>query len=101
MICPNCKNKKFYNLANDYIKCKKCAKKLSLKKIEKDILIIEKFCEAKNALQSSKELNLNYKTIKDRFDLFRKKIAVFLENSYQASIKDYSEYEEFYYFKQR
>lgn len=101
MICPNCKNRNFYNLANDYIKCTKCSKKLSLKKIAKDKLIIEKFCENKNALQSSKELKLNYKTIKDRFDLFRKKIAIFLENSYQDSIHDYSEYEEFYYFKQR
>lgn len=73
MICPNCKNRNFYNLANDYIKCTKCSKKLSLKKIAKDKLIIEKFCENKNALQSSKELKLNYKTIKDRFDLFRKK----------------------------
>ncbi len=55
MICPNCENKDFYNLANDYIKCKKCAKKLSLKKIEKDKLIIQKFCENKTAFEVSNE----------------------------------------------
>lgn len=101
MNCPNCQNDSFYILANDYIKCKRCAKKLSLKKLQKDSLIIEKFCEDKNALETSKELNLNYKTVKDRFDQYRKKIAIFLEDEYQNSIKDYSEYEEFYYIKER
>mgnify|MGYP000561893534 CR=1 FL=1 len=61
-------------IANDYIKCKTCAKKYSLKKIQKDELIIIQFCENKNALEVSKELELNYKTVKDRFDIFRKKI---------------------------
>lgn len=101
MICPNCNNISFYSLANDYIKCKTCAKKLSLKKIEKDKTIIKEFCEDKNALETSKELELNYKTVKDRFDLFRKKIAIFLEEEYHNSIKDYTEYEEFYYIKER
>ncbi|MFW2567753.1 hypothetical protein [Aliarcobacter butzleri] len=72
-----------------------------MKKLEKDKLIIEKFCEDKNALETAKELDLNYKTVKDRFDLLRRKIAIFLEEEYQNSIKDYSEYEEFYYIKER
>ena len=101
MICQNCNNTTFYTLANDYIKCKTCAKKYSLKKLQKDDLIIIQFCENKNALKISKELELNYKTIKDRFDIFRKKIALFLENEYNHSIKDYNEYEEFYYIKER
>ena len=101
MICQNCNNTTFYTLANDYIKCKICAKKHSLKKLQKDKEIIIKFCENKNALETSKELNLNYKTVKDRFDIFRKKIAVFLEDEYNNSIKEYNEYEEFYYIKER
>ena len=101
MICQNCNNTTFYTLANDYIKCKTCAKKYSLKKLQKDDLIIIQFCENKNALEVSKELELNYKTVKDRFDIFRKKIALFLENEYNNSIKDYNEYEEFYYIKER
>lgn len=101
MICQNCNNTTFYTLANDYIKCKTCAKKYSLKKLQKDDLIIIKFCENKNALEVSKELELNYKTIKDRFDYFRKKIALYLENAYNDSIHDYNEYEEFYYIKER
>ena len=101
MICQNCNNTTFYTLANDYIKCKTCAKKYSLKKLQKDDLIIIQFCENKNALKISKELELNYKTVKDRFDIFRKKIALFLEHEYNHSIKDYNEYEEFYYIKER
>ena len=101
MICQNCNNTTFCTLANDYIKCKTCAKKYSLKKLQKDELIIIQFCENKNALEVSKELEVNYKTIKDRFDVFRKKIALFLENEYNNSIHDYNEYEEFYYIKER
>lgn len=101
MICQNCNNTTFYTLANDYIKCKTCAKKYSLKKLQKDDLIIIQFCENKNALEVSKELELNYKTVKDRFDIFRKRIALFLEHEYNHSIKDYNEYEEFYYIKER
>ena len=101
MICQNCNNTTFYTLANDYIKCKTCAKKYSLKKLQKDNLIIIQFCENKNALKISKELELNYKTVKDRFDIFRKRIALFLEHEYNHSIKDYNEYEEFYYIKER
>lgn len=101
MICQNCNNTNFYILANDYIKCKTCAKKYSLKKLQKDDLIIVQFCENKNALEVSKELEINYKTVKDRFDIFRKKIALFLENEYNHSIKSYNEYEEFYYIKER
>ncbi len=101
MICPNCKNKEFYTLANMYIKCKKCAKKLSLKKLEKDSLILKKFCENKTALEISNELELNYKTIKDRFDAIRQKIAIFSEETYNNSIKINVEFEEFYYLKER
>jgi len=99
MKCPNCQSKSFYQLANNYIKCKKCTKKISLKKREKDILIVEKFCENKNALQTANELDLHYKTVKDRFDFLRKNIAIFLEDIYHSSIKDYTEYEEYYYLK--
>jgi len=101
MKCKNCNNNTYYILQNDYIKCKKCAKKYSLKKLQTDRKIIKAFCDNKNALEVSKELEVNYRTIKNRYDEYRHKIALFLEEEYNSSIKDYSEYEEFYYFKQR
>jgi transposase len=101
MKCQNCSNTNFYILANDYIKCKNCAKKYSLKKIEKDKQIAISFSQNKNALETSKELQLNYKTVKDRFDIYRKEIAIYLEDQYNNSVKDNTEYEEFYYIKER
>lgn len=101
MKCKNCESKQFYKLQNDYIKCKVCAKKYSLKKLQKEQKILEYFCEDKNALETSKELKLNYKTVKNRFDDFRYYLAKFLEDQYNNSVKNYTEYEEFYYIKQR
>lgn len=101
MICKNCNNTSFYMLKDDYIKCKKCAKKYSIKKLKRDEDIINGFCEEKNALELSKELKLNYKTVKNRYDEIRSKIPQFLEDVYNSMPKDYSEYEEYYYFTKK
>jgi len=101
MKCKNCNNKTFYTLQNGYIKCKKCAKKYSVKKLQKDQKICELFVENKTALEVATQLEVNYRTIKDRYDEYRYKISIYLEDAYNGSVKDYSEYEEFYYFKQK
>ena len=101
--CPFCNAKKLYKLQNNYKKCSSCHKKFSLKKLERDYTIINFFCNNINANKCAKLLNVNYRTIKNRYDLFRKLIANYLEEVYHSSIKDNSSYEEFYYFtdKQR
>ena len=71
MKCQNCNNTNFYILANDYIKCKKCAKKYSLKKIEKDKQVAISFSQNKNAIENSKKLQLNYKTEKKKKEIYR------------------------------
>ena len=101
MICKNCENDSFYALANDYIKCKKCAKKYSLKKLQTDNDIFDGFLANKTALELSNELKLNYKTVKHRYDEIRYKLSQFLEIEYNKLPKDYSEYEEYYYFSQK
>ncbi len=101
MKCQNCQNTSFYTLQNNYIKCKKCAKKYSLKKLQKDLEIKKAFCKNKTALELSKQMNVNYRTIKDRYDEYRYNIARYLEDEYNTTIKDYNEYEEYYYFNQR
>jgi transposase-like protein len=101
MNCQNCNNTTFYNLQDAYIKCKKCAKKYSLKKLLTEQKIKKAFIQNKTALESSKELGLNYRTVKDRYDEYRYKITMYLEEEYNNSIKDNSEYEEYYYFNQR
>jgi transposase-like protein len=72
-----------------------------LKKLRKEQEIKNTFIQNLTALESSQNLEVNYRTIKDRYDEYRYKIALFLEDEYNRSIKDNSEYEEYYYFNQR
>ena len=99
--CPFCNCDKLYILQNNYIKCKNCTKKFSPKKIATELQIINYFCKNINAQQTSKELNLNYKTIHNKYTLFRKLCASYLEKIYQDSSEEESSYEEYYYFTQR
>lgn len=100
-LCPYCKSKRLYQLQDNYKKCSSCKKKLSPKKINTDFTIIEFFCNSINANKTAKILNINYRTVQNRYMLFRKLIANFLENEYYSSIRDNSSYEEFYYFTNR
>lgn len=66
-----------------------------------DLKIIESFASNINALECSKYLNLNYKTVLSKYQLFRQLIAAHLQNIYESSVWDNTSYEEFYYFTQR
>jgi transposase-like protein len=99
--CPFCNHKRLYDLQDDYKKCAYCKRKFSLKKYDTDITIIKLFCNSINANKCAKLLNVNYRTVQNRYMLFRKLIALYLEEEYQASIKDNSSYEEYYYFTNR
>lgn len=103
MRCKNCNNSTFYHIENNYIKCKNCKKKYSLKKLKKDTKIIEYFCNNINANEAAKLLHINYRTAKNRYDQLRYKLSKYLEDEYNKTAKDYSNYEEYYYFntKQR
>jgi transposase-like protein len=99
--CPFCDSKRLYHLKDEYNKCSFCNKKFSLKKLHKDNTIIEFFCNNINANKCSKILNLNYRTVQNRYVLFRRLIANYSEKNYHSSIQDNSSYEEFYYFTNR
>ena len=101
IYCPFCNIKRLYNLKNNYKKCSSCGKKFSIRKLEIDLTIIEFFCNNINANRCAKILNINYRTVQNRYTLFRKLIATFLENEHYSSIQDNSSYEEFYYFTNR
>ncbi len=96
--CPFCQNKKLYLLQNDYIKCSSCHKKFSIKKLNTDYRVIELFCSNISANKCAKILGLNYRTIQSRYMLFRKIIALYLEELHYSMPIDNSSYEEFYYF---
>ena len=93
MKCPYCNHTITYLLKTGQKKCAKCKRKFSMKMIEKDYDIVKRFCDDTNAFQTAKELNLNYLTVKKRYDLFRILIVKYLEKIYnQNQTEEYDEY---------
>ena len=93
MKCIYCNNKKLYHLNSGQLKCSNCKKKFSIKKIEKDLKIIECFCNDLNINEVSKKLDINYVTAKKRYDLFRQLIASRLEDEFRdKTVIEYDEY---------
>ena len=101
MNCPKCNYEKLYLLQNGYLKCKSCSKKFSLKKYELDLKITDFFCDDYNALETSKILTVNYRTVQNRYILLRKLCTTYLDNLYQNSVQEKSSYEEHYFFTQK
>ncbi len=93
MNCIFCNNNKLYVLKTNQLKCSKCKKKFSKKKLKQKEQIIDCFCSNITINQSKVKLNLNYLTIKKHYDNFRKNISLYLENLYnQENISAYEEY---------
>ena len=93
MNCPYCNYNRVYELNTGQNKCAKCLKKFSLKKINRDKNIIDAFCENKSVNRCSKELKINYLTVKKRYDFFRVLIANYLEDEYNSyPVDEYDEY---------
>ncbi len=95
MRCPKCNSKKLYKLKSNQLKCSTCRSKFSPAKIHRDLNIIKAFCDDLTINQASKKLGLNYVTIKNRYDIFRKLLANFLEDRYQD--REVIEYDEYIY----
>jgi len=73
--CIFCDNYGLYRLSDKRVKCKHCKKKYSLRQLKRNMLVLYYFYLEISARKSSKELNLNYKTIQSRFMQFRRLIA--------------------------
>lgn len=93
MKCIYCDNENLYQLNSGHLKCSKCKKKFSPKKIKTDSEIVECFVNNLTANQSAKKLNLNYVTVTKRYELFRNLIANYLESEYTGkTVLEYDEY---------
>ena len=95
MKCIYCNNEKLYELKSLQLKCSQCKKKFSIKKVQRDLELIKSFCDGKSANEAHKKLNLNYETVKNRYNTFRQLIANFLEEQYMG--KTVIEYDEYIY----
>lgn len=101
MNCPKCNTTHLYTLSNDYFKCASCKAKFSLKKYDMDCEVIHHFCSNINAQKSAQLLKVNYRTVSNRYALFRKLIAKHAQDIYEQQIHTENSYEEHYYFTQR
>ena len=98
MNCPNCNHNIIYSLNTTQKKCAKCLQKFSEKKILFEKKIITLFCEDYTVNRCVQEKNLNYVTVKKKYENYRKVLATFLENEYQN--KEVKEYDEYIYLEQ-
>ena len=93
MNCPYCDHNITYTLKTAQKKCAKCLKKFSEKKILFEKKVINLFTEDYTINRCVKEHNLNYTTIKNKYENYRKSIASFLEDEYKnKEVKEYDEY---------
>lgn len=80
--CIYCDNEKIYSLSDGRIKCARCQKKYSLKKMRADLQILYLFTLEVPANRCAHEMNCNYNNIKRRYNFFREKIAKFCNKDY-------------------
>lgn len=94
--CIYCSNF-VYHLNDGRLKCYKCHKKISKKKINKIITLIDAFIENETALQTSKRLQLSYASVQKSFLFFRLLCSVISQNEYDKIKNLPCEYEEYFY----
>lgn len=99
--CPFCEAKNPYLLKSHYCKCRICQKKYSLKKLRQDKEIINAFCTNKNALESAKRLKVNYRTVQNKYYLFRQLITLYLEENYFSHTQSNCAYQEYFFFPKK
>jgi len=93
MKCIYCDHHKLYTISLTQVKCASCKRKFSIKKILQDKNIIECFIGNITINQCSRNLSLNYETVKNTYDKIRKAISIHLEENYiQKNIVAYEEY---------
>jgi transposase len=99
MECIYCKNKTTYLLADDLRKCSQCRRKFSPRKLQRKKELINLFLSADDISMKTlmRNSNININTIMKHFEIFRKKIALFLDREYEKNIHKIDEYDEYIY----
>jgi len=81
--CIFCDKYGLYKLKDKKVKCKNCKKYYSLKKLQIELQVLYYFYLELSARKTAKELNLNYKTVQEKFMQFRKSINNFCASEAQ------------------
>ena len=97
MICIYCKHPKTYTLKDGLKKCSKCKRKFSPKKIEQHNLIRTYFIKGESATKTAIELKMHFLTVKKRYDIFRREVALYADEQYHKNRQHINEYDEYLY----
>ena len=93
MFCIYCNNKKLYQLSSNQVRCARCKKKFSPKRVQRQREIQQCFADGLTAKQTAYRLDLNYITVSKHYKKIRADIIIELENDFKKSEqKSYDEY---------
>ena len=81
--CIYCGKYKLYRLPNKQVKCGSCGRFYSLSKIKRDLEVLYYFSLELSANKTADLLGLDYKTVRSRYMLFRKKISEYLDSDFK------------------
>ena len=81
--CAFCGEYRTCRLADGRVKCCRCKRVYSLRKLRRDMDILHYFCLELSANRAARELRLNYRTVMSRYMLFREKIAEYEEETFR------------------
>jgi transposase-like protein len=98
--CIHCNHPRLYTLANGYLKCAACKRKISPAKIERAERLVDAFCKNLTAREAAKACGCSYMTAKTRYDRIRILIAQYLEERYNEHAGDIKEFDEYFYLEQ-
>jgi len=86
-----------YRLGDGMLKCSRCRKKMSPRRIEKILDLIAAFARDENANEASRRLSLSYVSVYRFFAIFRQLAAQICEHEYERRRHLPCEYEEYFY----
>lgn len=98
--CVFCGGNRTYHLKDRRVKCQKCRRRYSLRKIKIDLEVLKYFALEISASKVAKILNLSYNTVSQRHQKFREKIVEFLDQEFKK-LKGEIEIDEAYFGGQR
>ncbi len=98
--CPFCRSENLYKLSDGRIKCGKCRRRYSVKKLQREMDLIELFCRGSSAIKAAREAKVSYVTAKNFFDRIRRRLPALLEADYERCRDRVVEYDEYLYLDQ-
>lgn len=97
MKCIYCDHPQTYVLGDELLKCTKCLRKFSPKKIAKEQKVLSIFIEGLNAREASKLTCMHFLTIQKNYQNFRKTITQYSDIQYKLNAHKVDEYDEYLY----